>query len=113
MAGITWQARDGLPLYVGIPLVAGIAVPIRSFSGFGDSTRTRIAAIVALAIGTCQLTAFLWALRRYTVGLGRTVNLFQTVKGGWSSPPGTPLMVVLGAVAIVLYSGWLFNRMRR
>jgi hypothetical protein len=112
-AGITWQARDGLPLYVGIPLLAGISIPKRSVLGFGETVGTRMAGVLAAVIGLCQLADFLWTLRRYTVGLGRTVNLFQTVKHGWSPPPGIPWMVVLGTVAVVLYSTLLFNRMRR
>jgi Predicted membrane protein (DUF2142) len=111
-AGITWQARDGLPLYVGVPLVAGVAIPKQSILGFGDAVRWRIAAVLAIAVGASQLVDFVWTLRRYTVGLGKTVNLFQPVLHGWSPPPGTRLMVALGAVAIVLYATLLFNRMR-
>jgi hypothetical protein len=112
-AGITWQARDGFPLYAGVPLIAGIGIPRQSIRGFGNSVRLRVAVLVALAVGVCQLADFVWALRRYTVGLGKTVNLFHSVRGGWSPPPGTPLMVVLGVVATVLYATLLFNRMRR
>jgi hypothetical protein len=111
-AGITWQARDGLPLYVGIPLVAGVAIPKQALLGLGDSVRWRVAAVIAVAVGVCQLADFVWTLRRYTVGLGKTVNLFQPVAHGWSPPPGTPLMVDIGAIAIVLYAALLFNRMR-
>jgi Predicted membrane protein (DUF2142) len=111
-AGITWQARDGFPLYAGIPLVAGISIPRQSLVGFGDSARSRTAALFAIAVGVCQLADFVWTLRRYTVGLGKTVNLFHPVAHGWSPPPGTPLMVVVGAAAIVLYATLLFSRMR-
>jgi hypothetical protein len=111
-AGITWQARDGLPLYVGVPLLAGVTIPKRSILGFGETVGTRMAGVLAAVIGIGQLADFLWTLRRYTVGLGRTVNLFQTVKHGWSPPLGIPWMVVLGAIAVVLYSTLLFTRMR-
>ena len=111
-AGITWQARDGFPLYAGIPLVAGVGIPKQSLLGFGASVRWRVAAVVAVAVGVCQLADFVWTLRRYTVGLGKTVNLFQPVNHGWSPPPGTPFMVAMGATAVVLYAALLFNRMR-
>jgi hypothetical protein len=111
-SGITWQARDGFPLYAGIPLVAGVAIPRQSILGFADSARLRLAAVIAIAVGLCQLADFVWTLRRYTVGLGKTVNLFHPVAHGWSPPPGTPLMVAAGAVAVVLYATLLFNRMR-
>jgi hypothetical protein len=110
-SGITWQARDGFPLYAGIPLVAGIVVPRRSIFGFGEFTRRRLALIVALAVGVSQLADFVWTLRRYTVGLGRTVNLFQPVAQGWAPPSGTPLIATLGAVAAIVYAGWLFRQM--
>jgi hypothetical protein len=108
--GIDWQARDGFPLYAGVPLLAGIVIPRRSILGFGNVTIRRLALIIALAVGLSQLADFLWALRRYTVGLGRTVNLFQPVRHGWSPPSGTPLIAALGAVAVVVYAGWLFRR---
>jgi len=111
-SGITWQARDGFPLYAGAPLLAGILIPHTSLAGFGDFARTRVAAIVAIAVGVCQLTDFGWTLRRYTVGLGHTVNLFQPVKHGWSPPLGTPLTALFGAVAVVAYAWWLFIRTR-
>jgi hypothetical protein len=107
-SGITWQARDGFPLYAGTPLFAGMVIPHTSISGFGDFARRRVAAIVAIGVGASQLTDFGWTLRRFTVGLGRTVNLFQPVRGGWSPPPGVPLAALLGAVAVVLYASWLF-----
>jgi hypothetical protein len=112
-SGITWQARDGFPLYAGIPLLAGIVIPRQAIFGFGNFTTRRLAVVVALAVGVSQLGDFLWALRRYTVGLGRTVNLFQPVRHGWSPPSGTPLIAALGAVAVCLYAGWLFHLMNR
>lgn len=111
-SGITWQARDGFPLYAGSPLLAGILIPHTSTMGFGDFARRRVAAIVAIAVGACQLTDFGWTLRRFTVGLGRTVNLFQPVKHGWSPPLGTPLTALFGAAAVAAYAVWLFTQTR-
>jgi hypothetical protein len=111
-AGITWQARDGFPFYAGVPLVAGIAIPRKFLLGSGNVARWRVAVVVAGAVGVCQLVDFVWTLRRYTVGLGTTVNLFHRVPHGWSPPLGTPLMVVVGTAAIGLYATLLFNRMR-
>jgi hypothetical protein len=107
-SGITWQARDGFPLYAGTPLLAGIVIPHTFISGFGDFARRRVAAIVAIGVGVGQLADFGWTLRRFTVGLGHKVNLFQPVRHGWSPPPGVPLTALLGTLAIVLYGTWLF-----
>jgi len=109
--GITWQARDGFPLYAGVPLVAGIVIPRRALEGFGTSPTRRLALVVALGIGVTQLADLLWTLRRFTVGLGRTVNPFHHVSHGWSPPLGIPFAVVLATAAVILYTGWLFKLM--
>jgi hypothetical protein len=107
-SGVTWQARDGFPLYAGIPLLAGMVIPHSFLTGVGDFARRRVAAIVAIGVGVGQLTDFGWTLRRFTVGLGRTVNIFHPVRGGWSPPPGIPLTALLGVVAVGLYATWVF-----
>jgi hypothetical protein len=109
--GVTWQARDGFPLYAGVPLVAGIVIPRSTFEAFGKFARGRIALLIALGVGASQLADLLWSLRRFTVGLGHTVNLFAHVRHGWSPPLGTPFTVVLSVAAVVLYARWLFIRM--
>jgi hypothetical protein len=109
-SGITWQARDGFPLYAGIPLLAGVAVPAHPLLGFGTVARRRMAVVVAVGVGVSQLTDYLWALRRNTVGLGSVVNLFQRVAGGWSPPLGTPFTVIVGVGTVMLYSVWLYRQ---
>jgi len=107
-SGITWQARDGFPLYAGSLLLAGIVIPHTAVTGFGDFARRRVAAIVAIAVGLSQLTDFGWTLRRFTIGLGHRVNIFQPVRHGWAPPPGVPYTALLGIVAVVLYATWIF-----
>jgi hypothetical protein len=107
-SGITWQARDGFPLYAGSLLLAGILIPHTTIAGFGDFARRRVAAIVAIGVGVSQLTDFGWTFRRFTVGLGHTVNLFQPVRHGWAPPPGVPFTALLGVVGVVLYATWIF-----
>jgi len=109
--GITWQARDGFPLYAGVPLVAGFALPRDLLQRFGQPARRRMAFLVAVAVGVSLLADLLWSLRRFTVGLGNTVNPFHHVRHGWSPPLGTWFALVLAAVAVVLYASCLFWRM--
>ena len=109
--GITWQARDGFPLYAGVPLVAGIVIPRQAFGAFGEYARGRIALLIAVGVGVSQLADLLWSLRRFTVGLGHTVNLFAHVRHGWSPPVGTSFAVALAVAAVVLYARWLFLQM--
>ncbi|MDQ2729387.1 MAG: DUF2142 domain-containing protein, partial [Actinomycetota bacterium] len=62
--GLDWQGRYGLPLAVGIPILAAAVLGER---------RVRLGGVPAvlfssLAVG--QLVSWYWVLRRYTVGLG-------------------------------------------
>jgi hypothetical protein len=77
--------------------------------------RGRSAAKIALGgsghhRGVCQLADFVSALPRYTVGPGKTVNLFHTVIHGSSRPPGSDWSKRL--VATAAYATVLFTRMR-
>jgi len=89
-SGITRQARDGFPLYAGVPVLAGIVIPHTSLTAFGDFARRRVAAIVAIGVAVSQLTDFGWTLRRFIVGLGRTVNLFPTSTSWMVAAPWGP-----------------------
>lgn len=110
---IAWQARDGFPLYVGIPLVAGAILPRASSFALSSMTGRRVAIMFALVVGVSQLTDFLWALRRNTVGLGSTLNLFGAVRHGWSPPLGTIAIVIAGTIAVLTYAGWLYRAIHR
>lgn len=113
--GLVWQARDGFPLYAGILFVAG-AVVGRNLSVTGDNPkvrqamrtiRTRLTLLLAVIVAVVQLGDFTWALRRYAVGLGPTVNPFAHPDGAWD-PPGSAigLFTVVAIVAIV-YCWWI------
>ena len=108
--GIIWQARDGFPLYAGILLVpgavAGRAWAVQTSESSSDikaRMQSRFALLVASCIGVVQLGDFVWALRRYTVGLGMTVNPFARVPGGWSPPIPSIILVTGASVAILIY----------
>jgi len=112
--GLVWQARDGFPLYVGILLVAGAAGgrglkmspglsigPPKVSAAFG-----RLVVLIAVAVAVAQLSDFVWALRRYTVGLGSTVNPLAHPLGGWWDPPLPPLILIVTAVLAAAFYGW-------
>lgn len=111
-SGLVWQARDGLPLYAGIPLVAG-AVAGRSSAGgtirglLHDRLVARLAVLLACGIAVAQLVDFGWALRRYTVGLGATLNPFARVPGGWSPPVPAVVLVAAGVLVTATYAWWV------
>ncbi len=114
-SGLVWQARDGLPLYAGIPLVAG-AVAGRSSAGctirglLHDRLVARLVILLACGIAAAQLVDFGWALRRYTVGLGATLNPFARVPGGWS-PPVPAVVLVAAAVLVTAAYAWWVSRL--
>jgi hypothetical protein len=110
---ITWQARDGFPLYVGIPLVAGAILPRTSLLALGSLTARRVAVLFALVVGLSQLTDFLWALRRNTVGLESTLDLFRAVPNGWSPPLGSVTIVLVGTIAVSSYACYFYRAISR
>ncbi len=104
---IDWQARDGLPLYVGIPLLAGsIAGRRRPFRP--AAVRGMTVAFVSVIV-VDQAVDYFWALRRYTVGTYGGLDPFRQVRGGWTPP--VPVAVLLAGFAVVtlVYGWWLVH----
>ena len=104
---IDWQARDGLPLYVGIPLLAG--------SIAGRRRPLPPAVVRGMTVGfvsvivVVQAVDYFWALRRYTVGTYGGLDPFRHVQGGWTPP--VPVAVLLAGFAVVtlVYGWWLVH----
>jgi hypothetical protein len=71
----------------------------------------RLAVLVAVAVAVAQLSDFVWALRRYTVGLGATVNPLAHPLGGWWDPPLPPLILIVTAVLAAAFYGWWIVRL--
>jgi hypothetical protein len=113
--GVVWQARDGYPLYAGILLVAGAVAGRNRARSAPESGTTlvlataarRLGVFVASTVAAAQLGEFVWALRRYTVGLGSVLNLFASVPGGWSPPIASVMLVVFATIVIVGYGMWV------
>jgi hypothetical protein len=121
--GLVWQARDGFPLYAGTLLVAGAVGGRRQIPALAGLRRNSLVhwayrhsvSSLAIALAVVQIIDFLWALRRYTVGLGSTLNPFAHVPGGWSPPvPAVALSLVLICAAVILCT-WIssIDRSRR
>ena len=114
--GVVWQARDGFPLYAGIILVAGAVAgrdPSLSSAGSGVGPKVpwahmrRLVLLVATTMAFVQFADFLWALRRYTVGLGSTLNPFARVRGGWDPPVSSVALVIVAFTAALAYWWWI------
>jgi Predicted membrane protein (DUF2142) len=111
--GVVWQARDGFPLYVGILLVAGAVAggndSVASAGVRGAHAVRRLAILLAICVVGVQFGDFVWALRRYTVGLGAVVNPFAHVPGGWNPPLPAIFMVIVAIVVASFYGWWIIR----
>ena len=113
--GLVWQARDGFPLYAGTLLVAGAVAfrnqaPIRVDLGGIPNIRwatRRLALLLSICVATVQIGDFSWSLRRYTVGLGSTINPFGHGRATWNPPvPPIILFLIVGTPAVA-YGWWI------
>jgi hypothetical protein len=92
-----WQGRYTLPLAVGVPVLAGLALR-------GTAVRNARGAAVVLAgaaLGVGHILAFAQNLRRYTVGAGGTVWFWTREE--WSPPVASLLLVVTFVIAIAAW----------
>ena len=110
--GIVWQARYSFPLYCGVILLAG-AITRTWWQPRTDPAATRspivrrLTVIVAICVAGGQLADLMWAIRRYTVGLSGPPNVFAHVRGGFSPPVSTALLVVAALGLCAAYGWWI------
>jgi hypothetical protein len=84
--GLIWQGRYGLPLSIGLPIVAMAAVTSRPA---GDRLGRLVAPIVAAGVALVHAVAFGWALWRYGHGFGDrlfSAPLEWFPPGEWTAP---------------------------
>jgi hypothetical protein len=104
--GLIWTARYSMPLFVGVPVVAGFALR----DTLRDATAwmgRRLLALGVPVLAAVQLAAFLVNVHRYTVGTeGSWRRIFS---GDWAPPVSGALLA--SVVAVVLGVGaWLLLR---
>ena len=90
------QGRYWLPLAVGVPLVSAALVERRTVPAWLFS---RVVPLVAAGLGMASIAAFLWALRRYAVGVTGPIDFLV---GKWAPPVGLLGAGVGGCVCIAL-----------
>ncbi len=101
-AGLIWQGRYTLPLAIGLPPLAAIAVGLQRPDAHDVLRRVFRATVPVLVVG--HVASFYWASRRYSEGFSG--ELFTTTPD-WSSPVGyltgsalyAALCVALGVLA--------------
>jgi hypothetical protein len=101
VGGVFWQGRYTLPLAVGIPIVAAMAVswsePGRTFM------RRRLVLAVAAALVIAHVLAFAQNLRRYTQGYDGEIQYWKDPL--WA-PPLSPLLLTIAYTAAVIAFVW-------
>jgi hypothetical protein len=113
--GLVWQARDGFPLYAGPLLVAGAVAfrsraPTETYLGGAPNLQwgtRRLALLLSICVATVQIGDFVWSLRRYTVGLGSTINPFAHGRATWSPPIPPIILFLLMGSATIVYCWWI------
>ncbi len=95
--GFVWLGRYTLPLAVGVPILCGrLAADALATMG------RRLVGLFAGAAAVGHLAAFVWALRRYTGGLGLGSH-------PWAPPGTAPILIVGFAAAAASYGWWLWR----
>ncbi len=94
--GFIGAARYFMALFVGIPIVASIAME-PAVALLGGVRHLAKPFVVVLAAG--QVAAFWWALHRYLVGEGGPFSPTASVRGAWTPP--IPALVLDASFAVV------------
>lgn len=100
--GFFYQGRYTLPLAVGLPLLAALALGKRLI---GSPLQHRLLAVVATLAGTAQLVAYVYAMHRYTVGQSGPLMFWRHPIWSPAVPPAIlslTMLVLLGVVVVLV-----------
>jgi hypothetical protein len=101
--GVNWQGRYTLPLAVGIPILATVALAATERGRQLATNRFMLGA--GVVIGVAQVLAFAQNLRRYTVGYDGELQYW---KDPFWAPPVSPLLLTVAfGVAVSVFLWWL------
>ena len=104
--GYVWQGRYTLAVFVCLLIATGIALDER-FSDTWERPLSRLVTPAIVLLAGAQFAAFVWALKRYTVGLGSDRTWIDAVlRPEWQPPFGwitlSVVFVVLLAASVVI-----------
>jgi hypothetical protein len=102
--GYFWQGRYTLPLAVGLPILATIALSSTE-RGRQLATRRLLFAIGAV-VSVAHVVAFAQNLRRYTVGYDGEVQYWKHPE--WSPPVSSLLLTIAYTIVVIGFVCWVF-----
>jgi len=92
-----WQGRYGLPLLVGLPVLAAGSLSFR----LGDVVRRRARLLLGVGLWVGHVAVFYWALHRYMVGASGPLWPFGSP--AWNPPGGGMVNLVVFAVVTAAF----------
>ena len=95
-AGLVWQGRYSLPLVGGLTILAGFEL---GRSRMPADVERRLLALVGAAFAVAHVSGFVWALRRYMVGIDGRVWFWSGA--GWRPPVSVAALLVVQPLAVV------------
>jgi hypothetical protein len=102
-APYSWQGRYTLPIALGIPILAAVAL---ASTERGRRLMTgRLVVTIGVLLGVAHFFAFAQNLRRYTVGYDGEIQFWKHAH--WSPPLSPLLLVILYAIAVGMFIAWL------
>ena len=100
--GPAWQGRYGLPLAVGVPIVAATAIASSERGRQIAEPRLFVGAGVMLVVA--HILAFAQNLRRYTVGYDGEIQYWRHAE--WSPPLSPLLLTIAYALLVTAFVAW-------
>jgi hypothetical protein len=103
--GVSWQGRYTLPVAVGIPILAAVALATTE-RGRQLATPKLLVSIGAL-VSVAHIMAFAQNVRRYTVGYDGPLQFWKDAQ--WSPPLPSLFLTVAYAIVVIGFVGWLLG----
>ena len=101
--GVNWQGRYTLPLAVGVPILAAVALGTTERGRQLVTSRFMLG--VGVVVGVGQLLAFAQNLRRYTVGYHGDLQYWKDPL--WSPPVPALVLTIAFGIAASAFLWWL------
>jgi hypothetical protein len=98
--GLPWQGRYALPVAVGVPLVALVAIAVARRAGRLEVGVGRLVLVLAPLAAAGHLVAFYWAQRRYATGSSGSLDILRDAR--WAPPGGNVVLLATAAAALAV-----------